>query len=130
MSERKRVSSPWWPEVDEAEPYDGRSYGAGVSFGRDQAFQEIRDRGDVIVSGKDLRLVVSTARPPLDVNQSLAANGARNRLWRVLEDRTASSSAICECCLDCLSCSWSGREWHTHDGEDKCSVHPDALRVG
>lgn len=50
MSERKRVSSPWWPEVDEAEPYDGRSYGAGVSFGREQALREIRDRGDVIVS--------------------------------------------------------------------------------
>lgn len=50
MSERKRVASPWWPEVETAEPYDGRSYGAGVSFGREQALQEIRDRGDVIVS--------------------------------------------------------------------------------
>lgn len=41
-----------------------------------------------------------------------------------------SSPASCECCLDCHSCSWSGREWHTHDGEDECLVHPEALRVG
>lgn len=50
MSERKRVASPQWPEVDETEPYDWRSYGAGVSFGRKQALQEIRDRGDVVIS--------------------------------------------------------------------------------